>query len=140
MSAHGHEHAAHPPIYYIKIWAVLLVLLIVSLIGPMIGIRWLTIVTAFGIALIKALMVCAYFMHLNVEKKYIWYVLFTMLLMVTLFFFGTKVDVNHLSGQNWTKEASAALIEKNKNWHDEMEHHEGGGASSAHTAPATEHK
>ena len=58
---------AHPN--YVKIWALLLVLLVVSIIGPELGIPWLTLVTAFGIALVKTYYVAAYFMHLNFEKK-----------------------------------------------------------------------
>ena len=38
------EHTHHPN--YVKIWAVLLVLLIVSVIGPMFGIRVVTLITA----------------------------------------------------------------------------------------------
>ena len=58
---------AHPN--YVKIWVLLLVLLVVSIIGPELGIPWLTLLTAFGIALVKTYYVAAYFMHLNFEKK-----------------------------------------------------------------------
>jgi caa(3)-type oxidase subunit IV len=123
-TANGHsEGHLHGPSYYVKIWAILLVLLIISLIGPEFGIRWLTIVTAFGIAIVKAMMVCAYFMHLNIEKKLIWYMLIVMLLCVGLFWFGTKTDINHTSGSNWIKNSSLKMIEDNKDWHDKLEHH-----------------
>jgi hypothetical protein len=49
----------------------------------MFGNKILTLITAFGIAIVKALIVAAFFMHLNVEKKYIWYVLLTMLTAVS---------------------------------------------------------
>ena len=121
-AASGHsEHEHHGPAHYIKIWAILLVLLVISLVGPMIGIRWLTIVTAFGIALVKALIVCAYFMHLNIEKKFIWYLLLTMLLIVGMFWFGVVTDVNHTKGSNWIKESSLKVIEDHKDWHHELE-------------------
>ncbi len=103
---------AHSPAYYVKIWAVLLVLLVVSLIGPELGILWVTLVTAFGIAIVKALMVAAYFMHLNVEKRYIWYMLYGMLLMVFLFFIGVAGDILKPDGQNWRNEAAHKLIEE----------------------------
>jgi hypothetical protein len=48
---------AHPN--YVKIWALLLVLLVVSIIGPVLGIPCLTLVTAFGIALVKTYYVAA---------------------------------------------------------------------------------
>jgi caa(3)-type oxidase subunit IV len=70
-----HHHDSHPPKYYVKIWGFLLILLVISFVGPELGIKWLTLITAFGIALVKAGMVCAYFMHMNIEKKYVWYIL-----------------------------------------------------------------
>ena len=131
----------HGTSHYVKIWAVLLGLLVVSLIGPMIGVRWLTIVTAFGIAIIKALMVCAYFMHLNIEKRYIWYLLYTMLLMVALFFWGVHTDINHHVGSNWINASAEKLIEDNQNWRSQTEHGGGEhGSTPAASEPAPEHK
>ena len=123
-AAAEHSNHHHGPSHYVKIWLVLLVLLGVSLIGPMMGIRWLTIVTAFGIALVKALIVCAYFMHLNIEKKFAWYIMGVMLLMVGMFWFGTVTDINHTTGSNWTKDASLNQIEEHKDWHHELEKEE----------------
>src|SRR6478735_3433983 len=114
MAEHAHskdEHEHHGPKFYVKIWALLLVLLIISIIGPMLGHRVLTLITAFGIAIVKALIVAAFFMHLKVEKKYVWYMLYTMLLMVTMFFLGTAADVMKPDGNNWTNEAAHQLIE-----------------------------
>ena len=102
----AHHHEPHAPSYYVKIWAVLLVLLIVSIAGPMLGNKILTIITAFGIAVVKALIVASFFMHLNVEKKYIWYLLITMLGAVAIFYFGVAADVMKYNGSNWTKPAS----------------------------------
>lgn len=92
------EHA-HPN--YVKIWAILLALLGVSVLGPMVGIFWLTMITAFGIAVVKALMVTGYFMHLNVEKRYIWYLLLVMVTFLFLLFAGVAPDVMKRSGTNW---------------------------------------
>ena len=116
------EHSEHSPSHYVKIYAVLLALLVVSLLGPEIGIRSVTIVTAFGIAIVKALMVCAYFMHLNVEKRYIWYVLLSMVLFVGLFYFSVSPDVGKTEGRNWVKDSSLQLIEDNKDWHSQVHH------------------
>ena len=111
-ASHGAGHGAdHGPIYYIKIWALLLVLLIISITGPMLGHVWVTLLTAFGIAFVKAGLVAAYFMHLNVEKKYIWYLLYTMLLAMGLMFIAVAPDVMKTEGRNWVNQAAVNMIE-----------------------------
>ncbi len=112
------EEHAHPN--YIKIWAILTVLLFVSIAGPMLGIPALTLITAFGIALVKAAMVGAYFMHLNIEKRYVWYMLFTALLFLSLFFFGTSPDILKAEGTNWVNHASGSMpVESGSaDWHN----------------------
>lgn len=109
--SHGH-HEDHGPGFYVKIWAILLVLLIISILGPMFGNVWLTLATAFGIAVVKAGMVAAYFMHLNVEKKYIWYLLLSMLLAMGVLFMGISPDVMQHRGSNWLNRASHNLAEQ----------------------------
>jgi len=94
-------HAAHAHPNYVKIWGILLVLLAVSVTGPMLGSLWITLVAAFGIAVVKALMVAAYFMHLNIEKTYIKYLLIGLLLLLLVFFAGVAPDVMKRAGQNW---------------------------------------
>ena len=101
MTAHADAHAPHRN--YVKIWAILLVLLTVSVIGPMFGIRVVTLITAFGIALVKAYMVAKNFMHLNIERQYVVYLIMTMLVFVLLFFAGTSPDVMKWEGDNWVK-------------------------------------
>ena len=77
---------SHGPKHYIRIWAILCVLLVVSVTGPMLEIRVVTLVTAFGIAVVKAYLVAANFMHLNVEKRLAVYVLTTALVLMFLLF------------------------------------------------------
>ena len=96
-------HAEHGYNYYIKIWAILMVLLIISLIGPEVGILWVTLITAFGIAVVKSLMVAAYFMHLNIEKRYIWLLLIGALLFLGGLYIGVAPDVQNQDGINWTR-------------------------------------
>ncbi len=102
MSNH-HEtetsHHEHPN--YFKIYITLLVLLAISVLGPMVGIKWLTLITAFGIAGVKAYMVAAHFMHLKVEKKYINYFLLISLALMIFFFFAIAADIMKWEGQNW---------------------------------------
>lgn len=94
-------HAEHGYNYYIKIWAILMVLLIISIVGPTLEIFIVTMITAFGVALVKALMVAAYFMHLNIEKRYIWLLLLGALLFLGGFFIGVAPDVMNMEGTNW---------------------------------------
>ena len=102
MAAKDHSHA-HGPSHYVKIWAILTVLLFVSICGPMIGIRSITLITAFGIAIVKAVMVASEFMHLKLERAYVSYILLTMLLLMAVFFFGVAPDVMTGGGQNWVR-------------------------------------
>jgi caa(3)-type oxidase subunit IV len=94
-------HAHHPN--YIKIWGILIFLLMLSVLGPEIGIKWVTLIAAFGIAVVKAYIVAKNFMHLNVEKRYVTYLFFTALAFMALFFFGVAPDVMNGSGTNWVK-------------------------------------
>ena len=88
--------------HYFKIYVILLVLFVISVLGPEWSTsRFMLMTTAFGIAIVKALMVAAYFMHLNIEKKFIHYMLWTMLLFVVLFFFAIAPDVMTGSGTQW---------------------------------------
>lgn len=98
MSAH-----AEPTSHYVKIWAWLTVLFVISVCGPMLEIRSITLITAFGIAFVKAFLVAYHFMHLKIEKKYITYMLLAMVLMGILFFAGTAPDVMTPGGQNWER-------------------------------------
>ena len=95
------EEHEHPN--YVKIWAILVVLLAISIAGPFLGIPVVTLITAFGIAIVKAYLVAANFMHLNVEKRYAAYLLVTMVVFVFLFFAGTAPDVMQAEGDNWVK-------------------------------------
>ena len=102
---HAEEHA-HPN--YVKIWLWLVVLLAISVVGPMFGIKALTLITAFGIALIKALLVARNFMHVNLEPKFVSAVLVTTLSIMVLMFFLVAPDVMNHTGQNWVNLAAAA--------------------------------
>ena len=93
----------HSSKHYVKIWAILLVLLIISVLGPMAEIRALTLLTAFGIAVVKAFLVAKHFMHLNLDKRFVSYLLGAMVLMSVLFYYGTAADVMKAQGQNWHK-------------------------------------
>lgn len=96
------EHApAHR--HYVTIWAVLCVLLVISIIGPMVGIRLVTLITAFGIAIVKAYLVAKNFMHLDIEKKWVGYILLAMLAFMIVMFGGFAPDILKHTGSRWHK-------------------------------------
>ncbi|EDY81845.1 hypothetical protein VDG1235_1465 [Verrucomicrobiia bacterium DG1235] len=102
---------SHPS--YFKIYLLLLGLFVVSVLGPEFAdlaglekgpVRLIIIlVTAFGIALVKAYYVLAYFMHLKFEKIYAPYILISMVALLFVFFFGTATDAMKSEGHNWKK-------------------------------------
>jgi caa(3)-type oxidase subunit IV len=109
MSDHQHaghstgSHAAHGDSHYIKVYFTLLVLLTVSIVGPMIGIKVVTLITAFGIAVVKAYLVAKNFMHINLTPRYVIYAVVTTLVFMLLFFAGAAPDVMKSHGTNWEK-------------------------------------
>lgn len=151
MSSHAdsenaaHHDESHSPAHYIKIWAILVVLLGVSVAGPMLGIRVVTLITAFGIACVKAYMVIKHFMHLTVERKVAQYAIWGCFTLMILFFFAVAPDVMKHIGANWENHAAVnmkTVIEASEKHHEELEAAEGGGhAEGAKTeAPKGEGK
>lgn len=106
---------------YVKIWGILVVLLVLSVVGPMAEIQILTLITAFGIAFVKAYLVITKFMHFNLEPKFLWYTLATCLLFLGLFFIGVAPDVMNHEGQNWTNVAAQAATNGTLGVEDEVD-------------------
>jgi caa(3)-type oxidase subunit IV len=102
MSAHAEAHAA-PHRNYVKIWAILTGLLVVSVTGPMVGIRAVTLIAAFGIALVKAYLVAKNFMHLDIEKPIVKWLLGLALIIMVLLYTLVAPDVEKSQGQHWVK-------------------------------------
>ena len=113
-------HVQHPN--YVRIWATLVVLLMVSVAGAMTGIRSLVLITAFGIAVVKAFLVAKNFMHVNLEKRLIGYLLITSLVVVVILFFGVAPDVMKHEGLHWSnysaKQAVDAGLQSNAAKHE----------------------
>jgi caa(3)-type oxidase subunit IV len=127
-AAHAHGHAtpatyapgahdahAHPDSFYIRIWGILLVMLVISVAGPELAHRVVSnetvafvivLFTAFGIAIVKAYMVVKNFMHIGVEKKYVGYLLITMLVLMALMIGGVGPDVLRHEGHRWVNQAA----------------------------------
>ena len=100
MTTEAQAHVQHPN--YVKIWAILVALLVVSVLGSMTHIRDVVLVAAFGVALVKAYLVAKNFMHVNVEKRWVPYLLIMCLLFIAVLFAGVAPDVMKHSGLRWT--------------------------------------
>jgi caa(3)-type oxidase subunit IV len=135
---HEHpEHHEHPN--YVRIWAILLALLVVSVLGPMLGIKAVTLITAFGIALVKAYLVAKNFMHLNIEPRFVVYLLTTMLVFMMLFFAGVSPDVMKFEGANWTKPHADEKMAIDAPGVAHGDGHAEGSAAEGHAAPEAQH-
>jgi len=131
-AAHGHDEK-----YYIKIWGILCVLLVVSILGPELGNFYVMLVTAFGIAFVKAYLVAKHFMHLDTEKPVVWYMLTCCLAFMVLFFAAVSPDVMNHEGRRWVnvsalRETERALeAAKAAGQHEGSTEHGGGEAAPA---------
>ncbi len=98
-----HHDGAHGPAHYTKIYFILLVLFAISVAGPMLEIRVVTLITAFGIACVKAYLVAKNFMHIDIAQRYITYLIVTCLVFMLLLFAGVAPDVMKDEGSGWEK-------------------------------------
>jgi caa(3)-type oxidase subunit IV len=98
--------------YYRKIYFLLLILLVVSVAGPFLEIVWVTLITAFGIALVKANLVVQNFMHLKWEQRLIRWMLMASVVLMGLFVAGVAPDVMEHEGQLWVNQAAIAAVER----------------------------
>jgi caa(3)-type oxidase subunit IV len=105
------KHDAHH-VNYKKIYFTLLALLVVSVAGPFLEIVWVTLITAFGIALVKANLVIQNFMHLKWEKRIAKWVLTTSVVLMALMMAGVSADVMNHEGNNWENVAAQAAVER----------------------------
>ena len=137
MAEHGHaeahangaDHAEGHPNYR-NIYFFLLFLLVVSILGPELGIVWVTLVTAFGIALVKATLVVQNFMHLKWERTIVGWLLATALVLVFLMFAGLAPDIMSHEGTNWENLSAKQAIERGIP--TEEEHEAEGAAAEEH--------
>jgi caa(3)-type oxidase subunit IV len=109
---HAEGHEGHGIGHYKKIYFMLLGLLVVSVAGPFLGILIVTLITAFGIAVVKASMVIRNFMHLKDEKRLMVWMLTSSLILMALMFAGISTDVLNHEGRNWENVAAKAAIER----------------------------
>ena len=116
MAEHEHKDGGHHDdghhVDYKKIYFILLGLLVVSVAGPFLGIIWVTLITAFGIAIVKANLVIQNFMHLKWEKRLMKWMLATSLILMALMMAGISPDVLNHEGTNWENVAARAAVER----------------------------
>jgi len=107
-----HAHAEHGHVDYITIWKYLVMLLVASVVGPMFEIKVVTLLTAFGIAVVKAYLVIKHFMHLPLEKKFVGYFVGTAVIFMFIFYAGVSGDVMNHTGRNWSNVAAKQETER----------------------------
>ena len=107
---HDEHHEVHSTRHYVTIWAILIVLFLISVAGPLFEIPVLTLITAFGVACVKAGMVVKFFIHLDLEKRFVHYFLATSLAFMFLFFFAVAPDVMKHSGTQWVNVAAERTV------------------------------
>ena len=115
------DNTEHAHVDYWKIYKWLLLLFVISVLGPALfpGIKFIVLLTAFGIAIVKALLVANNFMHLNVERIYIWHLFLVCLVFLFVLFAGVAGDVLNKKGNNWVRAEFAGLTADVSHGHDE---------------------
>ena len=112
--------------HYVRVYAVLLVLLGISIVGPVVGGMLdtqvevfgrsfglgivITLVTAFGIAVVKAWLVIKNFMHLTIERVIPKLFLAASVLLLALFWGGVAPDVQNHDGRMWENDAAKEAV------------------------------
>jgi len=127
---------------YKKIYVTLLILLVISVAGPFLGIQWVTLIAAFGIAVVKAAMVVQNFMHLKWERRIVKWVLASSVVLMALFWAGVAPDVMKHSGRNWVNDAALAATARgiaapHGEGEEEATEHASASGTSGDTATAT---
>lgn len=114
--------------HYVRIYLLLLVLLAISIAGPLVGERidaqveifgrqigvglTLTLITAFGIAVWKAGLVVKHFMHLSIERPIAKIFLAASVLLLALFWGGVAPDVQLHDGRMWENLAAKEAVDR----------------------------
>ncbi|HEV2522087.1 MAG TPA: cytochrome C oxidase subunit IV family protein [Candidatus Acidoferrales bacterium] len=107
MTTESHVH--HPN--YVKIWAILVALLVVSVLGSFSHTREIVLIAAFGVAFVKAFLVAKNFMHVTVEKRWVPYLLALCLLFIMILFAGVSPDVMKHTGLHWNNPSATAAAD-----------------------------
>lgn len=93
MSEHSNEHHITPLSTYLKIYGLLLIFTIITVVIAQFHFGWLNTPLAMGIATVKVYLVMAYFMHLKYDTKLNKITIFTAFFFAFVFFTLTAMDV-----------------------------------------------
>ena len=91
VAPHSSDNGHHHP-NYVATWAVLVALLLVSLAVASLS-KTLALILIFGIAIIKAVIVCGNFMHLRFEPKWLTGTVLFAVSVLLIFWFLVAPDV-----------------------------------------------
>jgi caa(3)-type oxidase subunit IV len=80
---------------YVLIWALLVAALGMSMLVGEMGVPVIAVVLIFTIAVVKAYMVMAYFMHIRFEPLYVTLILGSAVVCLCFLFFGLVPDIVH---------------------------------------------
>ncbi len=83
---HGHPN-------YLLVYLILVAILGISLLAGYLGAKLLAVVLIFGLAVVKAGLVLANFMHVKFEPKIIWGIIGFAVLCMFFFYFGVFPDI-----------------------------------------------
>ena len=96
---HGHGHVASL-FDYIKIFGALLVLTVITVGVSYAGLGKASIYVAMGVAVVKAFLVAAFFMHLKYDEKFNVLVFVSALLFLSIFFVIVATDLGYRGDVN----------------------------------------
>ena len=93
MSEETHAEPHDHTVKYVTVWALLTAALVVSLIIGTFHVEVVTVTLIFSIALMKAYMVIAHFMHVKGAPAYVKWILATGVVCLYIAFFGFVTDI-----------------------------------------------
>lgn len=85
--------------FYVKIWFCLLLAMGLSILLADVGHPVIATGLIFGIAIVKAFLVAAYYMRLKWEPRYVTYILMVALGCLVVLFFGLVPDIVYVYGK-----------------------------------------
>jgi cytochrome c oxidase subunit 4 len=92
QNTHTQEHPLVPYRLYVTVWAVLMLLTVVTVAVSYLDLKHVTVLTAALIATVKSTLVILYFMHLRFEQRIYAFMVFVVLGTYAIFIGLTFVD------------------------------------------------
>ena len=95
MLTAGEDHSDHPLVpyaVYVKVWAILMVLTVITVAVSYVDMKHVTVLTAAIIAAVKSTLVVLYFMHIRFEQRLYAFMIIAVLGTYAIFIGLTFVD------------------------------------------------